>query len=90
MSTSDWQQQKALLLYKNVAAALLFSVLLGPVGLLYSSWIGGTLLILLCFAALGNKYYAAFGLFWVLCSVWSVVAVNRHNARILKKLETAE
>lgn len=70
--------------YKSVAGALLFSVILGPVGLLYSSLLGGVILIVLCFAAVSSKLFVALGVFWLASCVLSVAAVNRYNKKILK------
>ena len=67
---------------KSVAGALLFSVFLGPVGLLYSSVIGGIVLLVLSFIAVSGKFFVAFALFWLSSSVWSVIAVNRYNKKM--------
>lgn len=82
------QKFKATLPFKSVAGALWFSVLLGPVGLLYSSVIGGIVMILLCFASLSAKLYVSAIVFWLSSCVWSVAATNRYNKKILQKLES--
>lgn len=71
---------------KSVGVALLFSVLCGPIGLLYSSVIGGALLIILEFAALNSKLYAAALIFYLVSCVWSVAATNRYNNKIIAKM----
>lgn len=68
---------------KSVAGALLFSVLLGPVGLLYASVFGGSVLIFLVFASLSLHLYISAIIFWLVSCVWSVSAVNRYNKKIL-------
>lgn len=73
-------------LYKSVGIALLFSALLGPVGLLYSSFWGGVLMILVGIVVFSNKFIFPMILFWLICCVWSVGAVERHNKKITRSL----
>jgi hypothetical protein len=75
-----------LLPFKSVATALLFSVVLGPVGLLYASTIGGAVMIFLSFAVITNKLYVAAILLWLISCVWSVAAVNAYNKKRLNKI----
>jgi hypothetical protein len=77
---------KPTLPFKSVAIALVFSVLLGPVGLLYSSVIGGSVLMLLFLVAFTGKYPTAMLIFWFSSCIVSVAAVNRYNNKIIKKL----
>lgn len=79
----DSKQQKLILPFKSVAGALLFSVVLGPVGLLYSSLWGGVIMITLCFAALSDKLNTAAMVFWIVSCIWAVAAVNRYNKKVL-------
>jgi hypothetical protein len=69
---------------KSVAGALLFSVLLGPVGLLYSSTLGGALLIFLTVLQVSNAFYRSAIILWLISCIWSVVAVNRYNKKVLR------
>lgn len=79
------EQQPQVLPLKNLATALLFSVFLGPVGLLYASTAGGiTMIILGCIVA-SSLYLVPMILVWLTSCVWSVIAVNRYNQRILLK-----
>jgi ABC-type multidrug transport system permease subunit len=68
---------------KSVAGALLFSVLLGPVGLLYASTFGGSILLFLMFSLATSAFYRSFIILWLVGCVWSVIAVNRYNKKIL-------
>jgi len=67
---------------KSVAVAFVLTFLFGPLGLLYSSVIGGIVMILLGgfvgFITLG------FGLLfvWPVCIIWAVVAANMTNKKI--------
>jgi hypothetical protein len=69
--------------FKSVAGALLFTVLLGPVGLLYASTLGGAVLIFLTFALISSAFFRSAIILWLLSCVWSVFAVNRYNKKIL-------
>lgn len=70
--------------YKSVAIALLFSVILGPVGLLYASFWGGFFMILLGMVVISNKYIFPIILLWLICCIWSVRAVELYNKKLMK------
>lgn len=70
--------------FKSVAAALMFSVLLGPVGLLYATLWGGALMIMLGVVVISSKLLFPMILVWVSCCVWSVAAVEKHNRLLLQ------
>lgn len=72
--------------YKSVAGALLFSVLLGPIGLLYASVMGGIVMISLSIYAVSNQFYFVTFLCWVISCIWSVAAVESHNKKIAIKI----
>jgi hypothetical protein len=80
------QKVRPVLPFKSVAGALLFSVILGPIGLLYSSVIGGVILIILCMTAISGKFYVATAIFWITSCIVSVAAVNHYNKKIIKIL----
>jgi hypothetical protein len=65
--------------HKSVAVALLFTVLLGPVGLLYSSFWGGFLMIFVMLVVMSNKFFFPALLSWLICCIWGVGAVEKHN-----------
>ena len=69
---------------KSVAGALLFSVLLGPVGLLYASTLGGAILTFLMFTVATSAFWRSCAILWLVSCVWSVVAVNRYNKKIIR------
>jgi hypothetical protein len=66
---------------KSLSKALLFSICLGPIGLLYSSVIGGIVLGMLLFVALSGKFWVASAIFWVFSSYWGVISVNYYNRK---------
>lgn len=69
---------------KSVAGALWFSVLLGPVGLLYASSLGGIVMIFLALVVFSAKYLVPKILVWLISCIWSVMATNRYNKKIVK------
>ena len=69
--------------FKSVAGALLFSALLGPIGLLYASVLGGVTMIILGFIVLCSKLWVPVAFVWVGSCIWSTAAVNRYNKKIL-------
>ena len=68
---------------KSVAGALLFSVLLGPVGLLYASTLGGAVMIFLLLTLVSSSFYHSTVVVWLISCIWSVAAVNHYNKKIL-------
>jgi hypothetical protein len=70
--------------FKNLAGALLFTVFLGPVGLLYASSMGGITMIIIGFIVACSKYIVPIIMVWLICCIWSVLAVNRYNKKILR------
>jgi hypothetical protein len=86
MSNIQQPESNMMLPLKSVAGALLFSVLLGPVGLLYSSMIGGTLLTFLTFNVWTHEFNLnAIIALWLISCVWSVGAANYYNKKLLRK-----
>jgi uncharacterized RDD family membrane protein YckC len=73
-------------LYKSVAAALIFSAILGPVGLLYASFWGGFVMILIGIVVVCSKLLFPIILFWIICCIWGVRAVEVHNRKIIRAL----
>ncbi len=73
------EQRTPVLPFKNLAGALLFSVFLGPIGLLYASTVGGVVMIILGFIVVSSLLPVPIILVWLASCVWSVVAVNRYN-----------
>ena len=69
--------------FKSIAAALMFSVVLGPVGLLYSSFWGGFLMILVGIVVFSSRLFFPILLVWVFSCVWAVGAAEKYNKKIL-------
>ena len=70
--------------FKSVAVALLFTAFLGPVGLLYSSFWGGFLMIFVTMVVVSSKLPLPIFLAWAICSIWGVGAVESYNRRLLQ------
>jgi len=69
--------------YKSAAVALLFCVLLGPVGLLYATFWGGFFMIFLGILVFHAAFFFPMFLFWVACCIWGVGAVEQYNKKII-------
>lgn len=69
---------------KSLAGALLFSIFFGPVGLLYATSVGGIIMIIVGFVVICSRLIVPIILMWLICNVWSVVAVNRYNRKFFK------
>lgn len=66
---------------KSVAIALLFSVILGPLGLLYASLRGGIIMMIFAIAfACMHFYFLTFSI-WLMSCVWAVAAVESRLKR---------
>jgi hypothetical protein len=70
--------------YKSVAVALLFCAVLGPVGLLYASFWGGFVMIVLGIVVVCSKLIFPIILLWIICCLWGVKAAERYNRQLLK------
>jgi hypothetical protein len=68
---------------KSVGLAILLTVLLGPLGMLYAT-IGGAVVMILVSAVLGVLTFGLSVLFtWPISIIWSILAVNSYNRRLL-------
>lgn len=73
--------------YKSPVAGILLSVVLGPIGLLYASFMGSIImtflfLIVVAMSFLGVKAGSFCFLLWVISIYWTVAKVNRYNRKI--------
>lgn len=73
-----------LLPFKSTAIALLFAAILGPVGLLYSSLLGGVVMIVVGFVVVSCKFIVPIIIVWLISCIWSVAAVNRYNKMVFR------
>ncbi len=75
--------------YKNLVIAIILPVILGPIGLLYSSFLGSIIMLFLFFAfsllsLVGLKLSFFYILFWMISVVWSAGSAIRYNKKINK------
>ncbi len=70
--------------YKSSAVALLFSAILGPVGLLYASFWGGLSMIVLAIVAICNQFFFVMLLVWLISCIWSVRSVELYNKKLMR------
>ena len=69
---------------KSVAVALLFTAVLGPVGLLYSSFWGGFFMIFVSLVVVNSMLPLPILLAWITCCIWGVGAVESYNRQLLQ------
>lgn len=78
--------------YKNMATAILLALFLGPIGLLYSTFLGGVIMAIVVFiflaamtanSAVGPLVWIA----WLICPFWAVLSSGRHNRKMMKRWE---
>ncbi len=70
--------------FKSVAVALLFCIVLGPIGLLYSSVAGGVVMMMIGLLIVRTKLMGLVLLTWLISCVWGVAAVNKYNTKIIR------
>lgn len=71
--------------YKSIAAALLFSIFLGPIGLLYASFWGGFFMLVVAIIVVSSKLFFPILLMWMTCCLWGVKAAESYNHKIFRK-----
>ena len=71
---------------KSVGVAIVLTFLLGPLGMLYSTVLGG--LVMLVVSAVVGILTLGFGLVVThpLCILWAAIAAHSHNQRLLSRL----
>jgi hypothetical protein len=79
------KQKIAFLPFKSLAGALLLSIFFGPVGLLYASTLGGIAMIILGCITVSSLLPVPIIIVWLGSCIWSVVATNEHNKKMLEK-----
>ncbi|MFZ1704887.1 MAG: DUF4339 domain-containing protein [Saprospiraceae bacterium] len=73
---------------KSLGLAVVLSLIFGPLGLLYSSVTGGVIMFFVSIFI--GLITLGFGIVisWLVCVVWSVVAVNNHNEKISSRINS--
>jgi hypothetical protein len=67
---------------KSVGISILLTVLFGPLGMLYSTIVGG--IVMLVISLIVAIFTVGFGLIitWPICVIWGAVAVNNANKKM--------
>lgn len=80
--------------FRSVAAALVLAIFFGPIGLFYSSFIGGVIMCVLAMAGVGTvaamNSILPMVTVWLLSIVWAMISVRYYNSKLLKKLMAHE
>lgn len=71
--------------FKSVAGALLLGLFFGPIGLLYATTWGGVVMLALGIAIVPTKLPVPIAIIWLGSCVWSVIAANRFNQKLVQK-----
>ncbi len=79
------KQKIACLPFKSLAGALLLSIFFGPIGLLYATTLGGIVMIILGCVTVSSLLPVPIIIVWLGSCIWSVVATNDHNRKMLEK-----
>ncbi|OGT30253.1 MAG: hypothetical protein A3E87_00765 [Gammaproteobacteria bacterium RIFCSPHIGHO2_12_FULL_35_23] len=77
--------------FKSSLAAILLSLVLGPVGLLYVNWVHSIIMLVITLiifsVGIPQQYALVLGLLvWVVCVYWTGIDVLVYNKRLLKQL----
>lgn len=71
---------------KSVGIAILLTVLLGPLGMLYST-VGGAVIMLIISVLLGIFTFGlSLFITWPICIIWSAIAADFYNRRLESSL----
>jgi hypothetical protein len=70
---------------KNVGVSILLTFFFGPLGMLYSTVLGGIIMIVVTVLV----FFITFGfgtfLTWPICVIWGALAAHNYNKRLLSR-----
>lgn len=66
---------------KSVGLALVLTFLFGPLGLLYSSVVGGIVMFIITVVAASVTFGVSVFVTWPICMIWGAIAASNANAR---------
>jgi len=69
---------------KSMGIALLLTVLLGPLGMLYSTVLGALVMIVISVVVAVVTLGLGLLLTWPISTVWAAIATSRYNRRLLE------
>ena len=85
METSQSERSQIILMpQKSMGVTILLTILFGPLGMFYSTIIGGIVMLIL--SILIGIVTLGFGILvtWPICIIWAAVATNNHNNKLLR------
>jgi len=66
---------------KSVLAAVLLTLFFGPLGMFYSTIIGGIVMLILSILVAIFTLGIGFLITWPVCIIWAVISTNKHNKK---------
>ncbi len=85
METSQSERSQIILMpQKSMGVTILLTILFGPLGMFYSTIIGGIVMLIL--SIIIGIVTLGFGILvtWPICIIWAAVATNNHNNKLLR------
>lgn len=80
--TNVEKQKIVIVTGKSAGVAFLLTFLFGPLGMLYSTIMGGIFMfvvsVVIGFVTMGVGFFIT----WPICIIWGIAAVNSHNRRL--------
>lgn len=73
---------------KSVGVGLLLTFFFGPLGLFYSSTVGGIVMLLVSIFFGGATMGAGLLLTWPACMIWGAIAASNHNSAIMARAQS--
>lgn len=69
---------------KSVGIAIILSFLFGPLGMLYSTILGGIIMFII--SIIVAIFTLGIGLIvtWPICIIWAAIAASMHNRKLMK------
>jgi len=66
---------------KNLGLSLILTIIFGPLGMLYSTIMGGIIMIIVSFIVMLLTFGMGIFFTWPVCVIWGTVAVVNHNKK---------
>jgi len=68
---------------KSPGIAILLTILLGPLGMLYSTILGAVIMTLATLVVIIITYGLGLLITWPICIIWAAIAASNYNKKIL-------
>lgn len=76
--------------FKSLFLAIFLAVILGPIGVVYSTFVGSIIMLIVTFIFViiaPFTSYALVYLCWIICVYWTVFATNAYNKNIAEQFK---